>query len=315
MKIDRSNKNHELAVKFENVSYTADKHIILDNIDLAIERNHIVGLLGLNGAGKTTLLSLMAGLIHPSSGRITILGKQLPADTMFRKHLGMVFQETALYQELSVYETLKFATSLYGVPNADSRIAEVLELIGLTKRKNDLVRILSGGLRRRVSIGRALLHKPELLLIDEPTLGLDATARHAIWEHLRLLRSMRNTTIIVATNLLDEAQALCNEVTVLNKGRILFNETPDQLVARAGSCLDIDCQKAAATRIMNALKNSADVLRVEHTGRGVTVFVKSTTMPDRIIHKITRVAPIDNFRFRTADLVEVFQTINGEYEH
>ena len=159
------------------------------------------------------------------------------------------------------------------------------------------------------------MHKPELLLIDEPTLGLDATARHAIWEHLRLLRSMRNTTIIVATNLLDEVQALCDEVTVLNKGRIFINETPDQLVARAGCCLDIDCQKAAATLIMDALKNSADVLRVELTGRGVTVFVKSTSTPDRIIHKITRVAPIDNFRFRTADLVEVFQTINGEYEH
>jgi ABC-2 type transport system ATP-binding protein len=315
MKIDGSKKSHELAVKFEKVSYSADKRLILDNIDLAVERNHIVGLLGPNGAGKTTLLSLMAGLIHPSSGHITILGRQLPADTMFRKHLGMVFQETALYQELSVYETLKFAASLYGVPDAATRIAEVLELIGLTKRKNDLVRILSGGLRRRVSIGRALLHKPELLLIDEPTLGLDATARHAIWEHLRLLRSMRNTTIIVATNLLDEAQALCNVVTVLNKGKILFTETPDQLVARAGCCLDIDCEKAAATHIMTALKNSADILRIEHTGRGVAVFVKSTTTPDKIIHKITRVAAIDNFRFRTADLVEVFQTLDGVYEH
>jgi ABC-2 type transport system ATP-binding protein len=303
-----SDENHKSAVAFANVSYSVGKHLILDDITLAFEQNHIAGVLGPNGAGKTTLLSLMTGLIRASGGRITVLGKQLPGDTAFRKRIGMVLQETALYEELSVFETLRFAASLYSVPSAHARIAEVLELIGLTERRNDLVRILSGGLRRRVAIARALLHTPELLIIDEPTLGVDATARHAIWEHLRLLRSLR-TTIIVATNYLDEAQALCDVVSVLNNGKLILTETPDQLIARGGCCLDIDCQEASAALIADALNDEADILRMERTARGIAVFVDSTTIPDQIIHTVLQTAPIDSFRFRTADLAEVFQAL------
>jgi ABC-2 type transport system ATP-binding protein len=308
--LNPSDENHRLAVSFDKVSYSVGNRLVLNDISLTVEHNHIAGVLGPNGAGKTTLLSLMTGLIRASGGSITVLGKQLPGDTAFRSRIGMVLQETALYEELTVFETLRFAASLYGVPSPQTRIAEVLELIGLTERRNDLVRILSGGLRRRVGIARALLHTPELLIIDEPTLGVDATARHAIWEHMRLLRSLR-TTIIVATNYLDEAQALCDVVSVLSSGKLVLTETPDQLIARGGCCLDIDCQEASAALIAGALNDEADILRIERTARGIAVFVDSKTIPDQIIHTVLQTAPIDSFRFRNADLAEVFQALKG----
>ncbi len=300
------------AVRFEDVTYQIGKRCILEHISLTMKRGAITGILGPNGAGKTTLLSSITGLRQPSSGTICVFNEQLPVrGGKLRQSVGVVFQETALYDELTTFENLRFATSLYAVPHPQQRITEVLALLSLSERAHERVRNLSGGLRRRVAIARALLHAPDLLIIDEPTLGVDVEARHAIWSHLRFLKSS-GTTIIVATNYLDEALALCDTVAVLRAGKLLTCETPETLVARAGSCLDIECNAQAGEAITQALSTFAGILRINQTSSGLAVFLHGHVVPDDVMRMVLQSATIHGFRIRGADLAEIFRALEEE---
>lgn len=298
-----------VAVRFEEVTCQVGKRKILDHISLTMKRGAITGVLGPNGAGKTTLLNSIMGLRRPTTGTITVFGEKLPGhSSKLRQRIGVVLQETALYDELTTFENLYFATSLYHVVQPRRRIAEVLELLSLSDRAHDRVRDLSGGLRRRVAIARALLHSPDLLIIDEPTLGVDVEARHAIWSHLRYLKAS-GTTIVVSTNYLDEAQALCDTVAVLREGKLLTYETPDELVARAGSCLDVECKTEATQRISRALSSKDGILRISETPTGLSIFLNGQTMPDDIMRMVLQNATVNGFRARGADLAEVFRAL------
>jgi ABC-2 type transport system ATP-binding protein len=297
------------AISFENVSLRIDTTTILNDITLDMPTHSISGILGPNGAGKSTLISLIVGLNTPSNGTLTVLGKQLPAKgESLRRQIGVVLQETSLYEELTIVENLLFFASLYNVEKPKQRIKEMLELLGLADRGQDQVRILSGGLKRRTAIARALLHNPQLLVVDEPTLGVDVEARHAIWEHLRFLKSQGHT-ILVATNYLDEAQALCDEVSVLHKGNLLITDSPDALIAKTGHSLDIECTPESAEKISQSLTEITTVVRSENTASGLSVFLKGETIPDTIINAVLKTAPVHGFRFRPPDLSEIFQTL------
>jgi len=302
----------DMAIRFEEVSCCISHRTILDSVWLSVKQGTITGILGPNGAGKTTLLSLVTELRRPSAGQITVLGKRLPVrGGELRRRIGVVLQETALYDELTTAENLRFAASLYNIHDPQRRIGEVLDLLGLSDRAGDIVGTLSGGLRRRVAIARALLHQPELLIIDEPTLGVDADARHAIWSHLRLLRST-GATILVATNYLDEALALCDMAAVLRQGKLLAYETPQALVARAGSCLDIECLVAAAEKIALALTGVEGILRIDPTPSGLSIFIRGgNTTHEEILRLILPTAPVNGFRMRAADLAEVFKALEA----
>jgi ABC-2 type transport system ATP-binding protein len=298
------------AVYFKQVSYQIGKRLILDQLSLTMKQGDITGILGPNGAGKTTLLNLILGLRHPTAGTITIFQEKLSEQgSKLRRRIGVVFQETALYNDLTTFENLRFAASFYQVPHPQRRIEEVLELLALTERAQDRVRTLSGGLQRRVAIARALLHSPDLLLIDEPTLGVDVEARHAIWSHLRFLKST-GTTIVVSTNYLDEALALCDMVAVLRSGKLLTYETPATLVARAGSCLDIECDSEAKEMVTQALSGMDGILRVHQTPAGLTIFLTGHTVPEEVMRRIFPIAAITGFRIRGADLAEVFRALD-----
>jgi len=299
------------AIHLDAVSCRAGGRDVLDRVTLNIARGSVTGVLGSNGAGKSTLVSLITGLRRSSAGGATVLGEHLPArGTSLRRRIGVVLQETALYEELTAAENLQFAASLYGVPDPRRRIAEVLDLLGLAGRAGDLVSALSGGMRRRVAIARALLHDPELLVVDEPTLGVDVDARHAIWSHIRLLRA-RGTTVVVATNYLDEAEALCDIVAVLREGRLVAYETPAQLVARAGRCIDIDCEPDAIELVGQAVSGLHGVLRVDATPSGAAVFLHGDTPADEVVRTVLREAPVGGFRVRAADLAEVFHALSA----
>ncbi len=271
-----------------------------------------MGILGPNGAGKTTLLSLALGLRKHSAGELPVLSGTMPENCKkVRQRIGVVLQETALYDELTTVENLEFAASLYNVSQPRKRIAEVLELLILSSRANQLVRTLSGGLRRRVAIARALLHDPELLIIDEPTLGVDVEARHAIWSHLRLLRSKGRTTI-VASNYLDEALALCDKVAVLREGKLLSCEAPDLLVARAGHCLDVECEDDEAESIVETLSGkTAGVMRIDKIPGGLSVFLHGQAVSKDIMNLILQNSHVSGFRMRAPDLVEVFRSLDA----
>jgi ABC-2 type transport system ATP-binding protein len=298
------------AVYLKQVTCDIGKRKILDQISLTMKQGTITGLLGPNGAGKTTLLSLILGLRHPSTGTITIFHEKLSRhNSNLRRRTGVVFQETALYDELTTFENLQFAASLYQLSHPQKRIMEVLDLLALSDRAQDRVGTLSGGLQRRVSIARALLHSPELLVIDEPTLGVDVEARHAIWSHLRYLKST-GTSIVVSTNYLDEALALCDMVAVLRAGKLLTYETPQALVARAGSCLDITCDAAGREAVVQALSGMDGVLRFQQTATGVSIFLAGTIVPDEVMRRIFPITAINGFRLRGADLAEVFRALD-----
>jgi len=299
----------DTAVIFQDVSFKTGRNTILSHITFSIKRGDITGILGPNGAGKTTMLSLINGLHKHSEGSITLLGEQLPVKgSNLRQRIGVVLQETALYEELTTFENLRFSAALYNVQNPIERIIEVLELLKLSDRSDQIVRTLSGGLRRRVAIARALLHDPELLIIDEPTLGVDAETRHAIWLHLRLLKS-KGRTIIVATNYLDEAQALCSNAAVLREGKLLTFESPDELIARAGYCLDLECDDQESEKIKNCLKEEDGILHADQTQNGISVFLKSDSAQERIISLILKNARIESLRVRAPDLAEIFKIL------
>lgn len=299
------------ALSFNEVSCKLSGKIILDRVSLEIQQGAIVGILGPNGAGKSTLLSLALGLRKHSAGEITVLGTTLPRNIeKVRQRIGVVLQDTALYEELTTFENLRFSASLYNVTNVKQRIAEVLDLLMLAPRAHDLVKTLSGGLKRRVAIARALLHNPELLIIDEPTLGVDVEARHAIWSHLRLLKSQGHTTV-VATNYLDEAQALCDRVAVLKDGKLMACETPENLIARAGQCLDVECREEVANAIAeNLCQNAAGVLRVDRVPGGLTVVLPGEAVSSDVVKIVMQNSQISGFRLRAPDLVEVFKSLD-----
>jgi ABC-2 type transport system ATP-binding protein len=298
------------AIRLDRVTCRIGGAAILRDLSINFDAGVVTGVLGPNGAGKSTALGLIMGLRPLSGGAAEVLGVRLPARGRdLRRRIGVVLQETALYEELTAYENLHFAASLYGVTAADRRIHEVLDLLGLADRARDVVGALSGGMRRRISIARALLHAPELLIIDEPTLGVDVDTRHAIWSHIRVLRA-RGTTVVVATNYLDEAEALCDVVAVLRDGRLVAFESPASLVARAGRCVDVDCTPHEVTLIGNAVAGLEGVLRVDRTPSGAAVFLEGGAPTHAVVRSVIRSAPsIGGVRVRAADLAEVFRAL------
>ena len=297
-------------VRLAGVSCRRGRREALHRVDLEVQPARVTGILGPNGAGKSTLLGVVAGLYRPFEGTAQVLGEQLPArGASLRRRIGVVLQETALYEELTVTENLRLTAALYSLPKPAQRITEVLELIDLADRANDLVTSLSGGMRRRVTLARALLHQPELLIIDEPTLGIDAEARHSIWEHIRLLRS-RGTTVMVASNYLDEVQALCDIAAVLYQGQLVAYETPDSLVAQAGQCLDLDCTPDATPEITDLVLAFPGVSRTEVSSSGLTAFLRGDADPDDIVREVLQREHISGFRVRAADLAEVFRVLD-----
>jgi ABC-2 type transport system ATP-binding protein len=208
----------------------------LDGVSLTASAGEFIALLGPNGAGKTTLFQLLSGLFVPDSGRIEIMGHDMLVDPVpALAKLGIVFQQPTLDLELSVTGNLLFHAGLHGIPRAvaKQRIAEELARLGLAERAHDKAAQLSGGNRRRVELARALLHEPRVLLMDEPTVGLDPASRSDLLAFMLKLRAERSVAVLWATHLCDEVPK-ADRVVVLHRGEILADSTPAQFVTRAG---------------------------------------------------------------------------------
>jgi ABC-2 type transport system ATP-binding protein len=208
----------------------------VDSITFEVRAGEIYGLLGPNGAGKTTLISIISGLLKPDAGEVTVAGSPFGADPQRAKRLmGVVPQEVAIYTELSGRENLEFWGRMAGLGAAEarSRAAELLEAFALTDRARDPVKTYSGGMKRRINLGCALLHRPQLLLLDEPTVGIDPQARLNILEFIRGLRSS-GTAILYTTHYLEEAETLCERIGIIDHGQLLAEGTLGQLQERLG---------------------------------------------------------------------------------
>ena len=210
----------------------------VEGIDMAVRHGEFFGFLGPNGAGKTTMIHMLTTLIRPSRGYAVVAGHDVVEEPLaVRKNVGLVFQETSLDGELSAEENLRLSGRLYGLERADlaRRIDEVLELFELQARRHDRVRTFSGGMRRLVDLARGILHRPTVLFLDEPTLGLDPQTRSHIWEFVRGLSREHQVTVFFTTHAMEEAERVADEITVIDHGRIVAEGTAASLKDRTGA--------------------------------------------------------------------------------
>jgi ABC-2 type transport system ATP-binding protein len=210
--------------------------VAVDDLSFSVQRGEIFGLLGPNGAGKTTAINLLTGLLRRDGGEVRVLDHDPQREAKeVRRRIGYVPQETNVYLDLSATDNLWHHAALYcrDLVGVEGRMEDLLQLMNLWERRKDAVRTYSGGMKRRLVLARALLHNPEIILFDEPTLGVDVQARHAIWEHIQAQRA-EGKTFVVSTNDMAEADALCNRLVIIDYGRAIALDTPEQLKADLG---------------------------------------------------------------------------------
>ncbi|MBF0555083.1 MAG: ABC transporter ATP-binding protein [Nitrospirae bacterium] len=226
-----NDNNDILRVDGLKKTFLKDKAAV-DGVSFAFSRGEFVGLLGPNGAGKTTTIKMLTGLIRPSSGAIYYFGSDFQKESQKTKALiGVVPQQNNLDRDLTAYENLYLHAILYGIPKAarKARIDELLDFSGLTDYRNRQVKSFSGGTMRRLVILRALLHEPKILFLDEPTVGLDPQIRRVIWDFIVKINRMKNTTILLTTHYIEEAERLCKRVLIINDGLIIVDGDPETL--------------------------------------------------------------------------------------
>ena len=207
---------------------------VIDHLDMQIQAGETFGLIGPNGSGKTTLIRMLVGLVRPTSGSIRIMGQPVP-NRKVAAHIGYMTQLSALYLDLTARENMRFFANIYGMRGQQQgkRITEMLERVDLADRANDVVATFSGGMRQRLSLACALVHRPDLVLLDEPTVGVDPELRRSFWEYFHQL-NQEGVTIIVSTHHLDEA-ARCTRLGLLRFGELLALNTPQELLRQAGT--------------------------------------------------------------------------------
>lgn len=201
--------------------------VAVDDVSLSVEPGETAGLLGPNGAGKSTTVAIIAGLLRPDSGEVLIDGRPLRGDTdPAKRKIGLAPQDIALYDELSALDNLRFFGAMYELDGShlNKAIAEVLDLAGLSDRAKDKVKTFSGGMKRRLNLAAALLHDPEILLLDEPTVGVDPQSRNAIFDNIETLKK-RGKTLVYTTHYMEEAERLCDRLIVIDHGKVVANDT------------------------------------------------------------------------------------------
>jgi lipooligosaccharide transport system ATP-binding protein len=281
---------------------------VVAGLDLALEPGVCFGLLGPNGAGKTTTLRLCLGLAEPDSGDITMLGFPVPARAReARARIGVVPQLDNLDPDFTVRENLLVYASYFDIPRREARerIPELLEFAGLTSRADSRIQALSGGMKRRLTLARALVNDPQLIFLDEPTTGLDPQARHLIWERMRRLTN-EGRTILLTTHFMDEAERLCDRVAILDRGRKIAEGAPRELIA-----LHIEPQvvevygDGARDWAERYGKNAAE--RCERTGETVFCYTHDA---DELTHALEREERV-RYLHRPANLEDVFLKLTG----
>ena len=249
----------------DNIRHRYDGRVALDGVSFQVGAAELFGLLGPNGSGKTTLFRILSTLMLPSEGRALILGSDAAKDPNgLRRKIGVVFQAQSVDVKLSAMENLRHQGHLYGLSGASlrARIQEMLGRVGLADRANERVETFSGGMQRRVELAKGLLHHPSVLLLDEPTTGLDPGARRDLWQYLRILRDEEHVTVIVTTHLMEEAER-CDRLAILNQGKVVALGTPAELQREIGGdviLLEADSPESLAERIRARFGVQAAVL-------------------------------------------------------
>src|SRR5919197_6524633 len=296
-------------IKIRSLVKKYGDHIAVDSLTLDIKENEVFGLLGSNGAGKTTTTHMLATLLKPSSGSATVNGYDVVYEpAKVRSSIGIVFQAPSSDDMLTGYENLQLHSMLYSVPRhtRKQRIDEVLKLVGLTERKHDQVKTYSGGMRRRLEIARGLLHKPKVMFLDEPTLGLDPASRESMWKYVKRLVEEEKVTIILTTHYMEEADMLCDRIGIIDKGKIVALDTPAALKAGLGG--DIIRIK---TRTPDADKMISRFDFVQKIERADGFLVLSVNNAKRALPVLLQAIEAESAEFASPTLNDVFIQLTG----
>ncbi len=292
-----------LKKKYENI-------IAVDDVSFVVEKGQTFGLLGPNGAGKTTIIKLLCGLIKPDGGTVSLNGKTDPTLMDVRCSLGVVPQVLAIYEELSAEDNLRFWARMYGLDQQKSnqRINECLEIAGLSNRRKEKVSKYSGGMKRRLNMVCSLLHEPSILLLDEPTVGVDPQSRNLIFDTIEEIKK-QGKTIIYTTHYMEEAQRLCDKVAILDHGKVLDIDNVDNLIRKHGGPSHIEAEleeKLSDTDIIKTYVVDKDI-RIEEN-----VIRFKTNQPMESLAKLNQSGlRFHSIKIQTANLEDVFLNLTG----
>jgi ABC-2 type transport system ATP-binding protein len=286
-----------------DLSRSFDGRKAVDGISFSIAPGEIYGLLGPNGAGKTTTIKMVCGLLEPDSGVVTIAGRRADQELAVRNLVGYVPQDVALYPDLTARENLSFLGSLYQLRGKElaARVAEVLELTDLTERANDRVDSFSGGMKRRLNIGAGLLHHPKLLVLDEPTVGVDPQSRHAILERVQAF-GREGMAVLYTTHYMEEAERVCDRVGIVDHGRLIAEGTRKELVERLEERDRIELGASGdLERLARACREIPGVENAATTDTSVQVVASDSR---RMLPLLLEAAEIAGVTVNTVDVVE-----------
>jgi ABC-2 type transport system ATP-binding protein len=288
--------------------------LAVDRISFEVEEGEVFGFLGPNGAGKTTTIKMLVTLLKPTEGEAKVCGYDVVRKAHeVRKSIGIVFQDPALDTELTGRENLDYHARLYGMSSdtRKRRIEEVLELVELTDRADDLVKKYSGGMRRRLEIARGLMHYPKVLFLDEPTLGLDAQTRRAIWRYIRRLNEEEGMTIFLTTHYIEEADELCDRVAIIDHGRIIALDRPSNLKDVVGRDV-IYVKSSDDPKLAEALKSENWVNKVK-VGEELAVYTSSSEKRIPLIFKVAQEVgvEIESINMKKPSLEDVYIYYTG----
>jgi len=305
-----------MLAKLDNIVKRYGNHLALDCVDIQISEGEILGLLGPNGAGKTTLIHGMIGLIPVDSGDITILGKNLKRHAQeIKGEIGLVTQEVTIFEDLSAWDNLAFFGGVYGLRGDELKknIEETLEIVGLTEYKNKLPVKFSGGMKRRLNIACALVHKPKFLIMDEPTVGIDAQSRNYILEAVRRLNAA-GTTVLYTTHYIEEVQAISSRVVILDQGRVIAQGTQKELIKKIQHEERITVQFVESTEAaVEEIKKLPGVKEAHQQGREVQVITEvGAGNLEQILAIGKKFGGVQNVNTEQPSLEDVFLTLTGK---
>ena len=305
-------------IKVKNITKRFDDKLVLDNISFEIKEGDIFGLIGPNGAGKSTLISIITGLLKANNGEVEIGGYSIKNDPLKAKALlGLVPQEIALMEQISAYDNLEYFGAFYGLKGKilKERIEEALEVTGLTDRKKEKVKKFSGGMKRRLNLAVAIMHKPRLLIMDEPTVGVDPQSRNYIFEFVKKINKENNTTVIYTSHYMEEVESLCNNIFILDLGKEIASGTKSSIksIANIHGSIKLTLEDPNEEFILKV--KDIDGVRDSFIKEGIiTIFIdeENFSLEDLLLLCVKEKKKIKNLNVEEASLEEVFLSITGK---
>ncbi|MEC6747036.1 ABC transporter ATP-binding protein [Marinilactibacillus sp. XAAS-LB27] len=304
-------------LEVREISKSFKKTVAVDHLSMYIEKGESVGLLGPNGAGKSTTISMISTLLPPDNGTIEYKNINILKNaSTIRPVLGVVPQEIALYEELSAYENMRFFGKIYGLKGTalNRKVDEVLKLVGLTERRKEPVKNYSGGMKRRINLAVALLHDPEVLIMDEPTVGIDPQSRNHILDTIRKLNVEHNLTILYTSHYMDEVEKLCDRIYIMDNGKIVASGTNEELKSLLSNEETVEIEvKTKKVEFAEVLKKHPDVNQLYETTKGYRLIVSKR---DELLVDIFRQAAlhevtVTGIQVKEPTLEDVFLHLTG----